>query len=135
MFPLQISKNKRHQDRAAALEVWDRLEEFVRSRSHSWCEFHGAPFSFSLFACHLLGKVLVWCPDTCTESHSSCKITLLGILNENYWISLWLHKLNFYLFLDLFGSAYRCNSFSTGIGKYANVHFPSEIKHILLLNK
>ncbi|XP_027361466.1 protein CDC73 homolog isoform X2 [Abrus precatorius] len=30
-----ISKNKRHQDRAAALEVWDRLEEFVRSRSHS----------------------------------------------------------------------------------------------------
>ncbi|KAF4381368.1 hypothetical protein G4B88_030275 [Cannabis sativa] len=25
-----ISKNKRHQDRAAALEVWDRLEEFVR---------------------------------------------------------------------------------------------------------
>ena len=31
----QISKNKRHQDRAAALEVWDRLEEFVRSRSHS----------------------------------------------------------------------------------------------------
>lgn len=32
---VQISKNKRHQDRAAALEVWDRLEEFVRSRSHS----------------------------------------------------------------------------------------------------
>ncbi|KAM6542802.1 hypothetical protein CsatB_007249 [Cannabis sativa] len=32
---LKISKNKRHQDRAAALEVWDRLEEFVRSRSHS----------------------------------------------------------------------------------------------------
>ncbi|KAK1270096.1 hypothetical protein QJS04_geneDACA013054 [Acorus gramineus] len=30
-----ISKNKRHQDRAAALEVWDRLEEFVRSRSHA----------------------------------------------------------------------------------------------------
>lgn len=32
---LQISKNKRHQDRAAALEVWDRLEEFARSRTHS----------------------------------------------------------------------------------------------------
>ena len=31
----QISKNKRHQDRAAALEVWEKLEEFVRSRSHS----------------------------------------------------------------------------------------------------
>ncbi|KAJ1384379.1 Paf1 complex subunit Cdc73, N-terminal domain [Sesbania bispinosa] len=32
---ISISKNKRHQDRAAALEVWDRLEEFSRSRSHS----------------------------------------------------------------------------------------------------
>ncbi|GLT99618.1 hypothetical protein SLE2022_170450 [Rubroshorea leprosula] len=32
---ISISKNKRHQDRAAALEFWDRLEEFVRSRSHS----------------------------------------------------------------------------------------------------
>ncbi|KAF6138149.1 hypothetical protein GIB67_033563 [Kingdonia uniflora] len=32
---ISISKNKRHQDRAAALEVWDRLEEFVRSRSHT----------------------------------------------------------------------------------------------------
>nr|KJB28358.1 hypothetical protein B456_005G044200 [Gossypium raimondii] len=32
---ISISKNKRHQDRAAALEVWDRLEEFVRGRSHS----------------------------------------------------------------------------------------------------
>ncbi|KAJ4822238.1 accessory factor associated with RNA polymerase II [Turnera subulata] len=32
---ISISKNKRHQDRAAALEVWDRLEEFVRSRSHN----------------------------------------------------------------------------------------------------
>ncbi|KDP40199.1 hypothetical protein JCGZ_02197 [Jatropha curcas] len=32
---ISISKNKRHQDRAAALEVWDRLEEFVRSGSHS----------------------------------------------------------------------------------------------------
>ncbi|KAF3457112.1 hypothetical protein FNV43_RR01769 [Rhamnella rubrinervis] len=32
---ISISKNKRHQDRAAALEVWDRLEAFVRSRSHS----------------------------------------------------------------------------------------------------
>ncbi|KAJ7980013.1 PHP protein [Quillaja saponaria] len=32
---ISISKNKRHQDRAAALEVWDRLEDFVRSRSHS----------------------------------------------------------------------------------------------------
>uniref|UniRef100_A0A251T8Y3 Putative PARAFIBROMIN-like protein n=1 Tax=Helianthus annuus TaxID=4232 RepID=A0A251T8Y3_HELAN len=30
---ISISKNKRHQDRAAALDVWDRLEEFVRSRS------------------------------------------------------------------------------------------------------
>ncbi|CDO99082.1 unnamed protein product [Coffea canephora] len=30
---ISISKNKRHQDRAAALEVWDRLEEFMRSRS------------------------------------------------------------------------------------------------------
>ncbi|CAI9118427.1 OLC1v1019997C1 [Oldenlandia corymbosa var. corymbosa] len=30
---ISISKNKRHQDRAAALEVWDRLEEFIRSRS------------------------------------------------------------------------------------------------------
>eukprot|EP00262_Sarcandra_glabra_P004404 TRINITY_DN1538_c0_g1_i1.p1 TRINITY_DN1538_c0_g1~~TRINITY_DN1538_c0_g1_i1.p1 ORF type:complete len:450 (-),score=42.84 TRINITY_DN1538_c0_g1_i1:172-1422(-) len=32
---ISISKNKRHQDRAAALEVWDRLEEFMRSRSHT----------------------------------------------------------------------------------------------------
>ncbi|AEE76656.1 Protein CDC73 [Arabidopsis thaliana] len=32
---ISISKNKRHQDRAAALEVWEKLEEFVRSRSHS----------------------------------------------------------------------------------------------------
>ncbi|KAF9596378.1 hypothetical protein IFM89_009726 [Coptis chinensis] len=32
---ISISKNKRHQDRAAALEVWDRLEELVRSRSHT----------------------------------------------------------------------------------------------------
>nr|CAD1841676.1 unnamed protein product [Ananas comosus var. bracteatus] len=31
---ISISKNKRHQDRAAALEVWDRLEAFMRSRSH-----------------------------------------------------------------------------------------------------
>ncbi|KAJ8768339.1 hypothetical protein K2173_021492 [Erythroxylum novogranatense] len=31
---ISISKNKRHQDRAAALEVWDKLEEFVRARSH-----------------------------------------------------------------------------------------------------
>ncbi|KAJ8563562.1 hypothetical protein K7X08_032014 [Anisodus acutangulus] len=31
---ISISKNKRHQDRAAALEVWDKLEEFMRSRSH-----------------------------------------------------------------------------------------------------
>ncbi|KAJ3674750.1 hypothetical protein LUZ60_005366 [Juncus effusus] len=29
---ISISKNKRHQDRAAALEVWDRLEAFMRSR-------------------------------------------------------------------------------------------------------
>ncbi|XP_071693554.1 protein CDC73 homolog [Rutidosis leptorrhynchoides] len=32
---ISISKNKRHQDRAAALDVWDRLEEFVRARSRS----------------------------------------------------------------------------------------------------
>ncbi|GAV89949.1 CDC73 domain-containing protein [Cephalotus follicularis] len=32
---ISISKNKRHQDRTAALEVWEKLEEFVRSRSHS----------------------------------------------------------------------------------------------------
>ncbi|KAM7462818.1 hypothetical protein LguiA_030939 [Lonicera macranthoides] len=32
---ISISKNKRHQDRAAALDVWGRLEEFMRSRSHS----------------------------------------------------------------------------------------------------
>ncbi|KQK13868.2 hypothetical protein BRADI_1g12980v3 [Brachypodium distachyon] len=30
---ISISKNKRHQDRPAALEVWERLEEFVRARS------------------------------------------------------------------------------------------------------
>ncbi|KAK4478100.1 hypothetical protein RD792_017365 [Penstemon davidsonii] len=30
---ISISKNKRHQDRAAALEVWEKLEEFMRSRS------------------------------------------------------------------------------------------------------
>ncbi|KAA8548656.1 hypothetical protein F0562_000340 [Nyssa sinensis] len=32
---ISISKNKRHQDRAAALEVWDRLEEFMRSRARA----------------------------------------------------------------------------------------------------
>ncbi|KAF8016761.1 hypothetical protein BT93_H2094 [Corymbia citriodora subsp. variegata] len=32
---ISISKNKRHQDRAAALEVWEKLEDFVRSRSHA----------------------------------------------------------------------------------------------------
>ncbi|KAM7259499.1 hypothetical protein ACFE04_015240 [Oxalis oulophora] len=32
---ISISKNKRHQDRTAALEVWEKLEQFVRSRSHS----------------------------------------------------------------------------------------------------
>ncbi|GAB4843358.1 accessory factor associated with RNA polymerase II [Ancistrocladus abbreviatus] len=32
---ISISKNKRHQDRAAALEVWNKLEEFSRSRSHA----------------------------------------------------------------------------------------------------
>lgn len=32
---VSISKNKRHQDRAAVLEVWNRLEEFMRSRSHT----------------------------------------------------------------------------------------------------
>ncbi|XP_073277961.1 protein CDC73 homolog [Primulina huaijiensis] len=30
---ISISKNKRHQDRAAALEVWNKLEEFMQSRS------------------------------------------------------------------------------------------------------
>ncbi|KAE8766868.1 protein CDC73 [Hordeum vulgare] len=30
---ISISKNKRHQDRPAALEVWDRLDEFVRART------------------------------------------------------------------------------------------------------
>ena len=30
---VQISKNKRHQDRTAALEVWERLEEFMRART------------------------------------------------------------------------------------------------------
>ncbi|XP_051130195.1 protein CDC73 homolog [Andrographis paniculata] len=30
---ISISKHKRHQDRAAALEVWDKLEQFMRSRS------------------------------------------------------------------------------------------------------
>jgi len=39
-FHLQISKNKRHQDRAAALDVWERLEEFVRARSRSWFLCH-----------------------------------------------------------------------------------------------
>ncbi|XP_062215018.1 protein CDC73 homolog isoform X2 [Phragmites australis] len=29
----KISKNKRHQDRTAALEVWERLEEFMRART------------------------------------------------------------------------------------------------------
>ncbi|XP_023874968.1 protein CDC73 homolog [Quercus suber] len=32
---ISISKNKRHQDRTAALDVWEKLEDFVRSRSHS----------------------------------------------------------------------------------------------------
>ncbi|KAI3993091.1 hypothetical protein MKX01_009834 [Papaver californicum] len=32
---ISISKNKRHQDKTAALEVWGKLEEFVRSRSHN----------------------------------------------------------------------------------------------------
>ncbi|XP_031483989.1 protein CDC73 homolog [Nymphaea colorata] len=31
---ISISKNKRHHDRAAALEVWEKLEEFVQSRAH-----------------------------------------------------------------------------------------------------
>ncbi|EER91115.1 hypothetical protein BDA96_01G151500 [Sorghum bicolor] len=30
---ISISKNKRHQDRTAALEVWERLEEFMRART------------------------------------------------------------------------------------------------------
>uniref|UniRef100_A0A0D6R9S5 PHP n=1 Tax=Araucaria cunninghamii TaxID=56994 RepID=A0A0D6R9S5_ARACU len=29
---ISISKHKRHQDKAAALEIWNRLEEFMRSR-------------------------------------------------------------------------------------------------------
>ncbi|KAH9298790.1 hypothetical protein KI387_030472, partial [Taxus chinensis] len=29
---ISLSKHKRHQDKAAALEIWDRLEEFMRSR-------------------------------------------------------------------------------------------------------
>lgn len=32
---ISIGRNKRHQDRAAALDVWERLEEFMRSRSIS----------------------------------------------------------------------------------------------------
>lgn len=32
---ISVSKNKRHQDRAAALEVWERLEAFMQSRSHT----------------------------------------------------------------------------------------------------
>ena len=32
---VQISKNKRHQDRTAALDVQEKLEDFVRSQSHS----------------------------------------------------------------------------------------------------
>nr|POF04782.1 protein cdc73 like [Quercus suber] len=32
---ISISKNKQHQDRTAALDVWEKLEDFVRSRSHS----------------------------------------------------------------------------------------------------
>ncbi|XP_023905913.2 auxin-responsive protein SAUR20-like [Quercus suber] len=31
----KISKNKRHQDRTAALDVWEKLQDFVCSRSHS----------------------------------------------------------------------------------------------------
>jgi len=30
---ISISKNKRHQDRTAALEIWERLEEFMRART------------------------------------------------------------------------------------------------------
>ncbi|GLJ33880.1 hypothetical protein SUGI_0681480 [Cryptomeria japonica] len=29
---ISLSKHRRHQDKAAALEIWDRLEEFMRSR-------------------------------------------------------------------------------------------------------
>ncbi|GAB2294827.1 hypothetical protein Dimus_029020 [Dionaea muscipula] len=32
---ISISKNKRHQDKAAVLELWEKLEEFARSRSYS----------------------------------------------------------------------------------------------------
>ena len=30
-----VSKNKRHQDSIAALDVWEKLKDFVKSRSHS----------------------------------------------------------------------------------------------------
>ncbi|KAL9262770.1 CDC73-like protein [Drosera capensis] len=32
---ISISKNKRHQDKAAVMELWDKLEQFTRSRSYS----------------------------------------------------------------------------------------------------
>ena len=32
---VQISKNKRHQDEIVVLDVWEKLEDFVRSRLHS----------------------------------------------------------------------------------------------------
>ena len=28
---VQISRNKRHQDRTVALDVWEKIEDFVRS--------------------------------------------------------------------------------------------------------
>ncbi|KAK7369429.1 hypothetical protein VNO80_11466 [Phaseolus coccineus] len=62
----KISKNKRHLDRAAALDVWERLEEFVRAR-FDFCaifRFHELPdveiefcrildlYSFVCLSCH-----------------------------------------------------------------------------------
>ena len=40
---VHISKNKWHQDRT----VWEKLEDFVRSQSHSWC----APTFYQYIVC------------------------------------------------------------------------------------
>ena len=32
---VQIRKNKQHQDRTVVLDVWEKLEDFVQSQSHS----------------------------------------------------------------------------------------------------
>ena len=59
---MQISKNKRHQDRAAALEVWDRLEEFMRSRSRGWgvTNFIKKASSFFMLLADKLGWTMLW---------------------------------------------------------------------------